>query len=130
MGKKLNDLLAKAQDPDEKLAFLVAILPEAKKAAAIDFLKSLIEEQEQERVDLGDFSKEGDGGGLFMGKVPACVFLLQSLTPECREWIERNVDHQEPFTGSVPVESRFIEDILEGLEGEGFEEEVDFEIIR
>jgi len=60
--------------------------------------------------------------------VPASVLMLTAITDECAEWMQNNVNHPEPFTGGVFVERRYLGDIIEGLQAEGFEQGTDYDI--
>ena len=49
--------------------------------------------------------------------------LLQAISERCKQWFDENVcsDGFQPYYPiSIVVESRYLEDILDGLTGEGF----------
>ena len=59
----------------------------------------------------------------------ASVYLITPLTRECREWLKENVSEDALYLGpSLAVEHRYVENLIWGLEENGFKCEQDFEI--
>ena len=59
----------------------------------------------------------------------ASVYLITPLTKECQEWLKENVSEDAQYLGlSLAVEHRYVEDLIGGLEQQGFKYERDFEI--
>lgn len=56
------------------------------------------------------------------------VYLIRPLTDQCREWLEGNLEYKDTYAGGVPIEYRYLQDILEGMAAEGFKPEKDFEV--
>ena len=56
------------------------------------------------------------------------VYLLIPLTDSMREWIEENVSYEFAALGGIPVEHRYIDDLLGGIMEEGFVEGEDFNL--
>ena len=60
----------------------------------------------------------------------ASVYLITPLTRECEDWLKENVSEDAMYLGhSLAVEHRYVEDLVEGLEREGFKYQSDFEVI-
>jgi len=60
----------------------------------------------------------------------ASVYLITPLTRECEDWLKENVSEDAMYLGhSLAVEHRYVEDLVEGLEQEGFKYQRDFEVI-
>ena len=60
----------------------------------------------------------------------ASVYLITPLTRECEEWLKENVSEDAMYFGhSLAVEHRYVEDLIGGLEQEGFKYQRDFEVI-
>lgn len=59
-----------------------------------------------------DFSVQNEGS----------IFILRAHTDECQEWIDSHVgnDQTQTFGSGIVVEHRYIQDIVNGLENEGF----------
>ena len=58
------------------------------------------------------------------------VYLIISLTPECRDWLKDNVSEDPMYLGlSLAVEHRYVEDLILGLQEQGFRCGRDFQII-
>ncbi len=58
------------------------------------------------------------------------IYLITPLTPECKDWLNENVDEDAMYLGpSLAVEHRYIEDLVLGLQEQGFKYGQDFEII-
>jgi hypothetical protein len=56
------------------------------------------------------------------------IYILEPLSDKCIDWVESNVlvgDFQ-PYRGEVVIEHRFVEDIWEALQFNGFRPNVDF----
>ena len=59
----------------------------------------------------------------------ASVYLITPLTRECEDWLKENVSEDAMYLGhSLAVEHRYVEDLVEGMEQEGFKYQRDFEI--
>lgn len=61
------------------------------------------------------------------------IALLTPLSTMCQSWISENVmyqDWQVQPGGTIAIEGRMIEPIINGLEEEGFTEREDFEVIQ
>ena len=59
----------------------------------------------------------------------ASVYLITPLSRECEDWLKENVSEDAMYLGhSLAVEHRYVEDLVEGLEQEGFKYQRDFEI--
>ena len=56
------------------------------------------------------------------------VYLLEALSDEAQEWIDENIDCDITFNGGVPIEHRYLEDIINVLTEEGFKNGEDFVI--
>lgn len=50
------------------------------------------------------------------------VFILRAHSDECQQWMDDHVgnDETQHFGGGIVVEHRYIQDIINGLESEGF----------
>jgi len=57
------------------------------------------------------------------------VYMLKPISDQCRQWCEDNIDHNYPWSGTIPVEHRYLNDILSGLLDAGFKQGIDFEIV-
>jgi len=58
------------------------------------------------------------------------VYLITPLTPECGDWLKDNVSEDAMYLGpSLAVEHRYVENLVLGLQEEGFKYGRDFEII-
>ena len=57
---------------------------------------------------------------------PSSVVMLYGKSDACQAWIQDNVHGARD--GGAPVEARYIQDIVDGLHGEGFEQGQDFEV--
>ena len=58
------------------------------------------------------------------------VYLITPLTPECEDWLKDNVSEDAMYLGpSLAVEHRYVENLVLGLQEEGFKYGRDFEII-
>jgi hypothetical protein len=57
------------------------------------------------------------------------VYLITPLTPECRDWLKDNVSEDALYHGqSLAVEHRYVENLVAGLQEQGFTHGQDFEI--
>lgn len=56
------------------------------------------------------------------------VYILVPLSREAKEWVEENVSYEMTLGEGIPVEWRFIDDIVEALRREGFERGKDFAV--
>ncbi len=60
----------------------------------------------------------------------ASVYLITPLTPECGDWLKDNVSEDAMYLGlSLAVEHRYVENLVLGLQEQGFKCGRDFEII-
>ena len=60
----------------------------------------------------------------------ATVYLITPLTPECGDWLKENVSDDAMYLGaSLAVEHRYVENLVLGLQDQGFKYGRDFEII-
>jgi hypothetical protein len=58
------------------------------------------------------------------------VYLITPLTPECGDWLKENVTEGAMYLGlSLAVEHRYMEDLIFGMQMQGFDHGRDFEII-
>ena len=58
------------------------------------------------------------------------VYLITPLTSECRNWLKENVSEDAMYLGpSLAVEHRYVEDLVLGLQEQGFRNGRDFQII-
>ena len=50
------------------------------------------------------------------------IFILTGISEACREWIETHVGDDQSMTWGkgIVVEHRYIQDIIDGLQAEGF----------
>lgn len=60
---------------------------------------------------------------------PATIYLFKPISAVCKEWFEENVDCPFQAMGGYPVESRYAQDLIDGLESTTLEYGVDYEII-
>ena len=59
----------------------------------------------------------------------ASVYLITPMTQECKEWLKENVSEDAQYLGhSLAVEHRYVEDLIGGLQQQGFKYERNFEI--
>lgn len=59
---------------------------------------------------------------------PANVYILKPLNQATWDWVNKQVDWQMAWAGGIAVEHRYIDDLVFGMESEGFEQDVDFEV--
>jgi len=60
----------------------------------------------------------------------ATVYLITPLSPECGDWLKENVSDDAMYLGtSLAVEHRYVENLVLGLQDQGFKYGRDFEII-
>ena len=58
------------------------------------------------------------------------VYLITPLSPECGDWLKENVSDDAMYLGtSLAVEHRYVENLVLGLQDQGFKYGRDFEII-
>ena len=58
------------------------------------------------------------------------VYLITPLTTECGDWLRENVSEDAMYFGpSLAVEHRYVENLVLGLQEQGFKQGRDFEII-
>jgi hypothetical protein len=57
------------------------------------------------------------------------VYLITPLTQECRDWLKDNVSEDAMYLGlSLAVEHLYVENLVLGLQEQGFKCGMDFEI--
>ncbi len=54
------------------------------------------------------------------------VYLLQAVSDECQAWMDTHIETEMSFAGGIPIETRYLGDILEGLPAEGFAYKADY----
>jgi hypothetical protein len=58
------------------------------------------------------------------------VYLITPLTPECGDWLKDNVSEDAMYLGlPLAVEHRYVENLILGLQEQGFKCGRDFEVI-
>jgi hypothetical protein len=59
----------------------------------------------------------------------ATVYLIRALTDSCQKWLDENVEYDEPFAGSVPVEHKHLDRIINAMIRVGFMPKRDFLLV-